>query len=409
MNYSEAVRYLYSLGNEVQTAKFDLERISRLLDALGNPERRCRWVHVAGTNGKGSTCAMIEAGLRAAGNRTGLYTSPHLLEPTERIRIASEPISHGQFAEVFDEVHETAERMLEEGRLDFHPTYFETVTAMAFLVFARSDLDIAVLEVGLGGRLDATNVVTPALCVITPIDIDHAEFLGRTIEQIAAEKAGILKPGVPAVFAGQRPEVEVILRARALGPYTLSRDWDITDLSLDERGSRFRLRDREIVCPLAGAHQVENARTAGIALEELGALPDGIAAARWPGRLERICERPEIVLDGAHNVAGTRALAAYIRQFYSGRKIWIVYGVMRDKDVAAMTSILFPLASRVIVTSPANSRAMAPEKIPAPSNAVLTHSVPEAIEVLKQADREDAVFITGSLFVVGEARAQLAP
>jgi dihydrofolate synthase/folylpolyglutamate synthase len=409
MNYSEAVRYLYSLGNEVQTAKFDLERISRLLDALGNPERDCRWVHVAGTNGKGSTCAMIDAGLRAAGNRTGLYTSPHLVEPTERIRIAGEPISHGQFAEVFDEVHETAERMLEEGGLDFHPTYFETVTAMAFLVFARSDLDIAVLEVGLGGRLDATNVVTPALCVITPIDIDHTEFLGRTIEQIAAEKAGILKPGVPAVFAEQRPEVEAILRARALGPYTLSRDWEIADLSLDARGSRFRLRNREIVCPLAGAHQVENARTAAIALEELGASQDGIAAARWPGRLERVSERPETTLDGAHNVAGTRALAAYIRQFYSGRKIWIVYGVMRDKDVAAMTSILFPLASRVIVTSPANSRAMAPEKIPTPADAVLTHSVAEAIEVLKQADREDAVFITGSLFVVGEARALLAP
>jgi dihydrofolate synthase/folylpolyglutamate synthase len=409
MNYSEAVRYLYSLGNEVQTAKFDLERISRLLDALGNPERHCRWVHVAGTNGKGSTCAMIEAGLRAAGNRTGLYTSPHLVEPTERIRIGGEPISQGHFAEIFDEVHETAERMLEEGGLDLHPTYFETVTAMAFLVFARSDLDIAALEVGLGGRLDATNVVAPALCVITPIDIDHTEFLGRSIEQIAAEKAGILKPGVPAVFAEQRPEVEAVLRARALGPYTLSRDWEITDLSMDARGSQFRLRNREIVCPLAGAHQVENARTAAIALAGLGASPDGIAAARWPGRLERVSEAPEIILDGAHNVAGTRAMADYIRQFYSGRKIWIVYGVMRDKDVAAITSILFPLASRVIVTSPANSRAMAPEKIPAPFNAVLTHSVPEAVEVLKQADREDAVFITGSLFVVGEARALLTP
>ena len=407
MNYREAVRYLYSLGNEVQTAKFDLTRITRLLDALGNPERGCRWVHVAGTNGKGSTCAMIEAGLRAAGNRTGLYTSPHLVEPTERIRIGGEPISQGQFAEVFDEIHETAERMLEEGSLDFHPTYFETVTAMAFLVFARGDLDIAVLEVGLGGRLDATNVVAPALCVITPIDIDHTEFLGQTIEQIAAEKAGILKPGVPAVFAEQAPEAEVVLRSHAKGPYTLTRDWSICDLWMDARGSRFRMREREIVCPLAGAHQVENARTAAIALEELGASPAGIAKAHWPGRLERISERPEIILDGAHNVGGTRALAAYILQFYAGRKVWMVYGVMRDKDAAAMTSILFPLADRVILTAPANSRAMAPEKIPAPRDAMITHQVSGALEILRQADPETAIFITGSLFVVGEARALL--
>src|SRR5579871_1768356 len=184
MNYADAVRFLYSLGNEVPTAKFDLERITRLLDALGRPDRACRWVHVAGTNGKGSTCAMIEAGLRAAGNRTGLYTSPHLVQPTERIQITGEPVSQARFAEIFEEVHQTAERMLEEGDLDLHPTYFETVTAMAFLSFARSELDFGVLEVGLGGRLDATNVVSPALCVVTPIDFDHQDLLGRTLEQI---------------------------------------------------------------------------------------------------------------------------------------------------------------------------------------------------------------------------------
>lgn len=409
MNYREAVRFLYSLGNEVQTAKFDLARITRLLDALGSPERSCRWVHVAGTNGKGSTCAMIEAGLRASGNRTGLYTSPHLVEPTERIQIAGEPIGQGQFAEIFDEVHETAERMLEEGDLDFHPTYFETVTAMAFLAFARSDLDVAVLEVGLGGRLDATNVVSPALCVITPIDFDHTELLGRTIEQIAAEKAGILKPEVPAVFAEQPLEAELVLRTYAKGPYTLTRDWAISDLFLDARGSRFRLREREIVCPLAGQHQVENARTAAVALEELGASTDGIATASWPGRLERVSERPEIILDGAHNIGGTRALADYIRRFYAGRRIWMVYGVMRDKDVAGMTPLLFPLADRVILTAPANSRALAPEKIPAPG-AVVTHAVGEAVQmVCGQANPDDVVFITGSLFVVGEARALLLP
>ncbi|MBV9769958.1 MAG: bifunctional folylpolyglutamate synthase/dihydrofolate synthase, partial [Bryobacterales bacterium] len=173
MNYAESVRYLYSLGNEVLTAKLGLERITRLLDSLDNPHRACRFVHVAGTNGKGSTCAMIEAGLRAAGIRTGLYISPHLVEPAERIQMDDRPVSQEQFASAFALVHEKAEQMLAAGEIDMHPTYFETVTAMAFVLFAQAKLDIVVLEVGLGGRLDATNVVIPELCVITPIDYDH--------------------------------------------------------------------------------------------------------------------------------------------------------------------------------------------------------------------------------------------
>jgi dihydrofolate synthase/folylpolyglutamate synthase len=406
MNYAESARFLYSLGNEIPTVKFGLERITRLLDTLGNPQRACRWVHVAGTNGKGSTCAMIEAGLRAAGASTGLYTSPHLVEPTERIQIRGEAISPGQFAEACTEVHETAERMLETGGLDLHPTYFETVTAMAFLLFSRANLDIVVLEVGMGGRLDATNVVTPELCVITPIDFDHQYFLGSTLAQIAAEKAGILKPDVPAIFAEQFPEAEMVLRAHARGQYTLSRDWAITDLELNARGSRFRLRGREVNCPLAGEHQVENARAAAIALDQLGVAPDGIATTRWPGRLEHVSENPEIILDGAHNLGGTRALVRYIERFYAGRRIWFVYGVMRDKAIGEMAALLFPLAERVIVTAPANSRALEPEKIPAPG-ASITHGVREAIELAREARKDDVIFVTGSLFVVGEARALL--
>jgi dihydrofolate synthase/folylpolyglutamate synthase len=407
MTYSEAVQYLYSLGNEVLTAKLGLERINTLLQALGNPHHACRWIHVAGTNGKGSTCAMIESGLRAAGVRTGLYISPHLIEPTERIQIAGQPVGPEQFASAFDRVHETAERMIAAGELDMHPTYFETVTAMAFVLFADAQLDRVVLEVGLGGRLDATNVVTPELCVITPIDYDHQVFLGDTIEQIAAEKAGILKPGVRAVFAEQRPEAEAVLRARAQGPYVLSRDWPVTDLQMDARGSRFCLRGiGEIHSPLAGEHQVENACVAAVALNQLGVSPVGIQSARWPARLERVSERPEIIIDGAHNPAGTRALAAYIRRFYSGHRIWIVYGALRDKAVAEMTSILFPLADRIILTAPDNSRAMTPENIPAPG-ALITHSVAEALAALSQADPEDAVFIAGSLYLAGEARALL--
>src|SRR5258707_886194 len=305
MNYAESVRFLYSLGNEIQTAKFGLDRITQLLKALGDPQRTGRFVHVAGTNGKGSSCAMIEAGLRAAGVRTVFYTSRHLIEPTERIQIAGRSVTEVQFAEAFTEVHETSERMLATGALDLHPTYFETVTAMAFLLFARERADVVVLEVGMGGRLDATNVVMPALCVITPIDLDHEMFLGDKLAKIAAEKAGILKPGVPAIFAEQPLEAESVLRAHAKGSYTLARDWAIADLSLDAHGSSFRMRGLKIVCPLAGEHQVENARAAAIALHELGYSAAGIAATRWPGRLEHVSEQPEIILDGAHNPGGT--------------------------------------------------------------------------------------------------------
>jgi dihydrofolate synthase/folylpolyglutamate synthase len=407
LNYAESVRYLYSLGNEVLTAKLGLERISALLEALGNPYRACRWIHVAGTNGKGSTSAMIESGLRAAGVRTGLYISPHLEEPTERIQIAGHLVSREQFAGTFEHVHETAERMVASGALDMHPTYFETVTAMAFVLFAAEKVHTGVLEVGLGGRLDATNVVTPELCVITPIDFDHQVFLGDTIELIAAEKAGILKPDVPAVFAEQRPEAERVLQAHARGPYTFSRDWAITGLAIDARGSRFRLRGVPITCPLAGEHQVENARVAAIALTELGVSPDGIARTQWPGRLERVSEQPEILIDGAHNPAGIRALAAYIRRFYPWpRRIWIVYGALRDKAVAEMASILFPLADRLILTAPGNARAMRPEDIAAPG-ARITHSISEAIALLSEAGPGDVIFITGSLYLAGEARALL--
>jgi dihydrofolate synthase/folylpolyglutamate synthase len=410
MNYSESVQYLYSLGNEVLTAKLGLDRIGALLQSLGNPHHAGRWIHVAGTNGKGSTSAMIEAGLRASGVRTGLYISPHLVDPTERIQIAGRSVSHEQFAGAFQRVHETAGRMLDSGALDMHPTYFETVTAMAFLLFAAENVHTAVLEVGLGGRLDATNVVTPALCVITPIDFDHQMFLGDTIQQIAAEKAGILKPGVPAVFAEQRPDAERVLRECARGPCTFSREWAVTDLAMDARGSRFRLHgpggSMDIACPLAGEHQVENARVAGIALTERGVSPEGIAATHWPGRLEHVSEQPEILIDGAHNPAGVRALVAYIRRFYSGRRIWIVYGALRDKAVAEMASMLFPLADRLILTAPANVRAMPPEDIPA-TGGQITHSIGEAIELLDDAAPGEAVFITGSLYLAGEARALL--
>ncbi|HXN49021.1 MAG TPA: Mur ligase family protein, partial [Bryobacteraceae bacterium] len=215
MNYEDAVRFLYSLGNEVKAAKLGLGRMSVLLEALGDPHLAGDFIHVAGTNGKGSTCAMVESVLRLAGIRTGLYTSPHLAEPTERISISGHPVRREVFAAAFDQVHRAAERLIASGALDLHPTYFETVTAMAFVAFREAEVRTTVLEVGLGGRLDATNVVLPRLAVITPVDFDHEVFLGRGLSAIAEEKAGILKRGVPAVIAAQRPEAAQALAAAA--------------------------------------------------------------------------------------------------------------------------------------------------------------------------------------------------
>ena len=274
-------------GREVdlywRPAKFGLERIRTLLDALGNPERAYRIVHVAGTNGKGSTSAMIEAALRAAGERTGLYTSPHLVEPTERIRVAGEPVNAEQFAWAFDVVHRKAEDLLSAGAIDLHPTYFETVTAMAFVLFRELGTRRVVLEVGLGGQLDATNVVTPELSVITPIDFDHEQFLGNTIEAIAGEKAGILKAGVPAVFSRQRPEAEqvVIRRARELGcPYRRAEDAPVSNIIVDARGGAFDWNGRTLRCPLAGEHQIDNAITAAMAVDQLAGGFAPLADAR---------------------------------------------------------------------------------------------------------------------------------
>jgi dihydrofolate synthase/folylpolyglutamate synthase len=301
MSYDETVQFLYSLGNEVRAAKLGLERMTVLLERLGSPHRECAWVHVAGTNGKGSTCAMIESGLRAAGLRTGLYTSPHLSQPVERIRIAGQPVTREQFAAAFQPVHEAAERLMAEGLLEAHPTYFETVTAMAFLLFRDLGAGIVALEVGLGGRLDATNVVTPRLAVITPVDFDHESFLGKSLESIAAEKAGILKRGVPAVFAAQRRQVATTLEAHAaalgIEPIRTSL-WQVRDLALDREGSRFLAtgpKDLRIECPLAGEHQVENALTALTALDALGLPPEAIrdGSARPAGRAAwNACRRP---------------------------------------------------------------------------------------------------------------------
>lgn len=403
MTYPESVQFLYSLGNEVKTIKLGLDRIRAVLDALGNPQRAYRVVHVAGTNGKGSVCAMIDAGLRAANIRTGLFTSPHLSEPTERIQIDGMPVSRGEFERAFNVIHETANKL----DLDVHPTYFETVTAMAFWLFRERGVETAVVEVGLGGRLDATNVVEPTLTVITPIDMDHQIYLGDTIEQIAAEKAGILKPGVPAIFAKQRPDAAHVLDACAAElriPVTRAEQFEVLDLVIDGRGSHFS----NIEVPLAGEHQIDNAITAAQSLIALGVSPEGIAETRWPGRLEHVTPNPDTILDGAHNPAGAHALANYLRRFYGTKKIWMIFGAMRDKAVNEVAEILFPVASELVFTAPTapGDRALEPAKLyDLAGKGHVEPTISAAYDyVLKRVTADDIIVITGSLYLVGEAR-----
>jgi dihydrofolate synthase/folylpolyglutamate synthase len=420
MFHTDSIEYLFSPENEGRTARFDLERIRPLVEALGEPQDRYRVVHVAGTNGKGSTCSMMESALQSSGLRTGMFTSPHLSSPAERVRIGGEPIALPEFQSVFERVRVAVRKLAAREAADFEPSYFEVFTAVAFLAFAEAGVDVAVVEVGMGGRNDATNVVHPDLCVITQIDYDHEAFLGKSLESIAGEKAGILKTGVPAVFSRQRPEAARVLELRAAElcvPVARTDAWSVSDLDLDARGSRFLLsgeRELRIRCPLAGEHQVENAATAAIALTWLGvadhAIESGIARTEWPGRLERVSERPEIILDGAHNPAGARALAAYIRRFYSRRRVRLIYGAMRDKAIEEIGGILFPCAQQVIVTAPRQARAIDPETLRDIVEHADLRSAPaleDALALVADATDEDAIFITGSLFLVAEARAMI--
>jgi dihydrofolate synthase/folylpolyglutamate synthase len=424
VNFADTVRYLYSLGHELKAGKWDLANMRALLARMGHPEGSGRFIHVAGTNGKGSVCAMLASALQVSGVRTGLYTSPHLVNPRERIQIDGRWISEAAWCAAFDEVHGVAESLLAREAIPAHPSFFETVTAMAFSAFARAGVEMVVLETGLGGRLDATNVVMPEFAVITPIDFDHEAFLGSSIQSIAAEKAGILKTGRPAVFSGQRPDALRVLDHRALEldiPVHHSSEWRLENLQADRYGSRFTLvadESMEIVCPLAGLHQVENARTAAAALSVAGvprtAIQRGIAQAVWPGRLERVALDPDVILDGAHNPAGARALAAYISAFFHDEPVRIIFGAMRDKAIDEVTETLFPLAAEIIITAPDQPRALSPQALAETwgnpkwvnakgVDAKTAARLPEALVMAAQ--QPMTTFITGSLYLVGEARA----
>src|ERR1700730_1088066 len=438
MNYESAVGYLLSLGRELAApthaaeAKFDLENISALTERLGRPERAFPTVHIAGTNGKGSTAALVEAILRNAGFPTGLNTSPHLERINERIRIHGEEIGDQEFAQIFTRVQEVVEALLAEGKLRAHPTYFEMVTAIAFEAFARKRVEFAVVEVGLGGSLDATNIVKPIVSVITKIDFDHENFLGHSLKEIAGEKAGILKPQVAAVFASQVSEVSEVLLAKAAElhcPVTVTAEaFRVEKESMEDgcvratvleiaTGERFSIAPQ-----LRGRFQLQNALNALAVARYLESrkykiskehAERGIASAVWPGRIERVQTMPEIYLDGAHNPGAAKELAKHIEENFQGRRIYMIFGAMRDKAVDEVTGILFPLAAHVVFTEPANPRSIRAAQLAemagyhAASYSV-TPSAEDALESwLSKARPEDAIFVTGSLYLVGELRRSL--
>ncbi len=435
MNYEASVRYLLSLGRELAAptqaaaAKFDLENINVLAERLGHPERAYPSVHIAGTNGKGSTAAFLESILRHAGFRTGLNTSPHLEKINERIRINGEEVTDEAFADTFTRLQLLIEELLAAGKLRAHPTYFECVTAMAFESFARERVEFGIFEVGLGGRLDATNILSPAVTIITRIDFDHENFLGHSLNEIASEKAGILKPGVPLVLAEQRPAAREVILARAkelvcpvIEPVQFFR---VDQESLRNGFTRARVIETdsgkifEIAPSLPGRFQLQNALNAVAAarlLQNRGyQIPDnatrqGIANTVWPGRLEKLQSSPDIYFDGAHNPGAARELSYFLKQNFSERKIFLIYAALRDKAVDEFAGLLFPHAAEVIFTAPRTTRAVSATQLAeiAGHHAAHFSVIPDAERAfehaLAQSAPEDAIFITGSLYLVGQLR-----
>ncbi len=435
---------MFALGHELAqtpSQKFDLAHMRVLLAALDHPERRFPSVLIAGTNGKGSTAATLASILRASGLKTGLYTSPHLVRINERIRVNGEEIGDDDFAFLQGEVDRVAERLVEQAELPWHPSFFEMMTAIAFEHFAREKVALAVLEVGMGGRLDATNVVEPRVSVITDISLDHQRFLGDTVGEIAREKVGILRPGGVAVVLPQQPEANdvignTILELGARGvnavPYVPpvspgSAQYLLPSSKQGKSGFVYRyplqVLGTEILVEtsLVGRHQLRNVALAIAAAVELSqqgfvgitaqSIERGVRETRWPGRFEVIAARegwPEIVIDVAHNPAGAWALRSALSERYQDRPLIFVFGAMRDKAISEMAEILFPLAERVIATRPENPRSATPEEIrQAAGRTGVEIEVIEDVQLALQRARVLAgsravVVITGSIYLVGE-------
>jgi dihydrofolate synthase/folylpolyglutamate synthase len=411
MNFAEALSYLLSLGHETLTIKLGLANTETLLAALGKPHRNFPAVQIAGTNGKGSTAVMLDSICREAGIRTGLFTSPHLISITERVAINGQQVSEADFARFTSQVKETAEELVQQGELETLPTFFEHVTAIALLAFRQAKVELAILETGLGGRLDSTTAAGAEIVAITSIAMDHEEYLGHRLVEIAAEKAAIIRPGVVAIIAPQTEEVlDVIVR------------------QCEASGVELRLveprRYENLSIGLRGRHQLENAATAialAEALREKGfaisreMIIKGVKNARHPGRLELWEGLPQILFDGAHNPAAARALRDYLDEFVT-QPITMIFGAMRDKALNEMASILFPVAAELILTEIDNPRAASLDmmKLAVPESLPTTRlhqasSVDDALRIAKTVTPADGLIcVTGSLYLVGAVQDFLA-
>jgi dihydrofolate synthase/folylpolyglutamate synthase len=432
VNFDEALQYLLSLGHETLAMKLGLRNTELLLERLGNPHSSYQSVQIAGTNGKGSTAVMLDSICRAGGIRTGLYTSPHLISITERIKIEGNEISTAEFAELATEVRRAAKTLLTENKIEAMPTFFEHVTAIALLAFKKVGLQLAILETGLGGRLDATTVAGATTVAITPVAMDHEEYLGHTISEIASEKAAIIRPGVNAIIGHQTPEpLKIILNRSA--EVDVVPDTDVPKLEVEKAtyDGRYTVSLKtthdeyeHLTIGLRGHHQIENASLAIRIAESIGqqgltisktAIREGIETATYSGRLELIEGAPRVLLDGAHNPAGASALRQYLDEHMDG-PITMVFGAMKDKKLDEIAQLLFPKATQLIITAPRNPRAAAPEHLRKLAIDHLSHtkthvaiSAGAAMRKAKEVTPPGGLIcVTGSLYLVGEVKSALS-
>ena len=431
MNFAEATQYLLSLGHETLTMKLGLRNTELLLESLGNPQQSYESVQLAGTNGKGSTAVMLDSICRAAGIPTGLYTSPHLVSITERIKLDGNEINEDSFAKFASEVRRAAEDLVASGKLEALPTFFEHVTAIALLAFRDANVRLAILETGLGGRLDSTTAVRAQTVAITPISLDHQEYLGETLAEIAPEKAAVIRAGSVVVVSSQTEVARSVIveRCRDCGVIPVWATEDIAELQMNF-GYTFRTEKdiyKNVRPGLRGAHQLTNAATAIGLAEALGsrgfaisreAIIEGLQSARHPGRLELFensTEKVLVLLDGAHNPAGAAALRAYLdgAHHLTSSPITLVFGAMADKQLDQMAATLFPVAARLILTQPHNPRSarvedlrqLAEKYAPEVSPEIVTESETAMTRaIFLTAPNREMICVTGSLYLVGEVR-----
>ena len=425
MTYSETIDYLY--GIRLFGQKLGLETMQYLLRLMGDPQHTLRFIHIAGTNGKGSVAAMLHAVLSKAGYKTGLYTSPHLVSFCERFQINGQPIAEADVVRLVGQLKPLLEEVAAHPEFRA-PTFFEAVTAVALQYFHEQRIDVVVWETGLGGRLDATNVVTPIVSVITNIAFDHTQYLGETLAQIATEKCGIIKPGVPVITATTAEEALRVIQTTAATqdcPLTIiGHNVHATRLTEDEQNQSVKLAGTgsdygTLTIPLLGEHQTINCATAVAALEACG-LPlttpqvaAGLLQTTWPGRFQIVNHHPTVILDGAHNAAAAERLAATLRERCAGQKLTLILGVLRDKNYDQMCQILAPLAERILCVPVNSERTCDPDQLARwcmATNPRLKITIAKNLtEAYAQALREnaEAIVITGSLFLVGEALAHL--